>query len=42
VVLVSGYAERTVGEGVAGRGYVFLEKPFRMKALVAAVATPGS
>ena len=42
VVLVSGYAERAVGEGLAGRNYVFLEKPFRMKTLLAAVAGSGS
>jgi two-component system cell cycle sensor histidine kinase/response regulator CckA len=38
VILVSGYAEATVGEGLAGRGIRFLEKPFRMADLVAAVA----
>jgi two-component system cell cycle sensor histidine kinase/response regulator CckA len=38
VVLVSGYAERAVGDGVAARGYTFLEKPFAMKAMLAAVA----
>jgi two-component system cell cycle sensor histidine kinase/response regulator CckA len=38
VVLVSGYAEATVGEGLAGKGMRFLEKPFRMAALAAAVA----
>jgi len=42
VVLVSGYAERAVGEGVAGRGYTFLEKPFRMKALLATIEGSGS
>lgn len=42
VVLVSGYAERAVGEGLAGRHYVFLEKPFRMKTLLAALAGAGS
>ncbi|GGJ00617.1 ATP-binding protein [Neoroseomonas lacus] len=42
VVLVSGYAERAVGEGLAGRDYVFLEKPFRMKSLLAAIAGAGS
>ena len=39
VVLVSGYAEATVGEGLDGRGMRFLEKPFRMADLVAAVGT---
>ncbi len=38
VVLVSGYAAATVGEGLAGRGMRFLEKPFRMAELAAAVA----
>ncbi len=38
VVLVSGYAAATVGEGLAGTGVRFLEKPFRMAELVAAVA----
>jgi DNA-binding NtrC family response regulator len=38
VVLVSGYAAATVGEGLAGRGVRFLEKPFRMAELAAAVA----
>lgn len=38
VVLVSGYAEATVGEGLAGLGVRFLEKPFRMAELAAAVA----
>ncbi|WP_137124621.1 ATP-binding protein [Roseomonas sp. HF4] len=38
VILVSGYAAATVGEGLAGRGVRFLEKPFRMAELVAAVA----
>jgi len=38
VILVSGYAEATVGEGLAGRGVRFLEKPFRMAELLAAVA----
>ncbi|MBR0683103.1 response regulator [Roseomonas eburnea] len=38
VVLVSGYAEATVGDGLAGRGIRFLEKPFRMADLAAAVA----
>jgi two-component system cell cycle sensor histidine kinase/response regulator CckA len=42
VVLVSGYGERTVGEGLSGRRYAFLEKPFRMKALLAAVLGAGS
>ena len=42
VVLVSGYAERAVGEGVTGRGYTFLEKPFRMKALLATIEGSGS
>ncbi len=42
IILVSGYAERAVGEGVAGRGYSFLEKPFRMKALLAAIGTASS
>lgn len=42
VVLVSGYAERAVGDGVAARGYAFLEKPFRMKALVEVVGGVGS
>ncbi|MEO3474520.1 ATP-binding protein [Roseomonas sp. CAU 1739] len=37
VVLVSGYAERAVGEGLADRGYAFIEKPFRMKVLLAAI-----
>ncbi|NMJ41707.1 response regulator [Roseomonas sp. JC162] len=37
VILVSGYSEGTVGEGVAGLGIRFLEKPFRMAELVAAV-----
>lgn len=37
VVLVSGYAEATVGEGLGGRGMRFLEKPFRMADLIAAV-----
>jgi len=43
VVLASGYAERAVGEGLAGRGLRFLEKPFRMAELVSAVAeaVPG-
>lgn len=39
VVLVSGYAERAVGDGVASRGYIFLEKPFPMKALIAAISS---
>jgi two-component system cell cycle sensor histidine kinase/response regulator CckA len=38
VVLVSGYAAATVGEGLAGKGVRFLEKPFRMAELAAAVA----
>jgi len=38
VVLVSGYAAATVGEGLAGRGMRFLEKPFRMADLAAAVS----
>ncbi|MBR0671820.1 ATP-binding protein [Neoroseomonas soli] len=38
VVLVSGYAEATVGEGLSGLGIRFLEKPFRMADLAAAVA----
>jgi two-component system cell cycle sensor histidine kinase/response regulator CckA len=38
VVLVSGYAAATVGEGLAGKGVRFLEKPFRMADLAAAVA----
>jgi two-component system cell cycle sensor histidine kinase/response regulator CckA len=38
VVLVSGYAAATVGEGLAGRGMRFLEKPFRMAELAAAVS----
>jgi two-component system cell cycle sensor histidine kinase/response regulator CckA len=38
VVLVSGYAAATVGEGLAGKGVGFLEKPFRMGDLAAAVA----
>lgn len=38
VVLVSGYAEATVGEGLSGRGVRFLEKPFRMADLARAVA----
>ena len=42
VLLVSGYAERAVGEGLADRGYAFLEKPFRMATLVAAVGDAGS
>ena len=42
VVLVSGYAERAVGEGLAGRGYVFLEKPFRMKVLLTTLAGASS
>ncbi len=37
VVLVSGYAAATVGEGLAGKGVRFLEKPFRMADLAAAV-----
>lgn len=37
VVLASGYAERAVGEGVAERGFAFLEKPFRMATLLGAV-----
>lgn len=37
VILVSGYSEGTVGEGLAGLGIRFLEKPFRMAELVAAV-----
>jgi len=37
VVLISGYAEAVVGEGLAGRGIRFLEKPFRMAELAAAV-----
>jgi len=37
VVLVSGYAEATVGEGLSGRGVRFLEKPFRMADLARAV-----
>ena len=41
VVLASGYAERAVGEGLAGRGLRFLEKPFRRAELVAAVAEAG-
>lgn len=43
VVLASGYAERAVGEGLSGRGVRYLEKPFRMAELVAAVAeaVPG-
>ncbi len=39
VVLVSGYAAATVGEGLAGKGVHFLEKPFRMADLAAAVAS---
>ncbi|MBW6397307.1 response regulator [Roseomonas sp. HJA6] len=42
VVLASGYAERAVGEGVAERGFAFLEKPFRMAALLGAVAGSSS
>ena len=42
VVLVSGYAERAVGDGVAARGYTFLEKPFRMAALLGAVGGSSS
>ncbi len=42
VVLVSGYAERAVGEGVAARGYAYLEKPFRMKALLGLVGGSSS
>lgn len=38
VVLVSGYAAATVGEGLAGKGVRFLEKPFRMSELASAVA----
>jgi two-component system cell cycle sensor histidine kinase/response regulator CckA len=38
VVLVSGYAAATVGEGLSGKGVRFLEKPFRMAELAAAVA----
>jgi two-component system cell cycle sensor histidine kinase/response regulator CckA len=41
VILASGYAETAVGEGLAGRGVRFLEKPFRMAELVAAVAEAG-
>ncbi len=37
VILVSGYAEGAVGEGLSGLGVRFLEKPFRMADLVAAV-----
>ena len=37
VILVSGYSEGTVGEGLAGLSIRFLEKPFRMAELVAAV-----
>ena len=42
VVLVSGYAERAVGEGVAARGYTYLEKPFRMKTLIEVVGGSSS
>nr|WP_246521945.1 ATP-binding protein [Neoroseomonas terrae] len=42
VVLVSGYAERAVGEGLSGQSLVFLEKPFRMKALLEAIAGVSS
>jgi two-component system cell cycle sensor histidine kinase/response regulator CckA len=38
VVLVSGYAAATVGDGLAGRGARFLQKPFRLAELAAAVA----
>jgi two-component system cell cycle sensor histidine kinase/response regulator CckA len=38
VVLVSGYAAATVGEGLAGKGVRFLEKPFRMAELAEAVS----
>jgi two-component system cell cycle sensor histidine kinase/response regulator CckA len=37
VILVSGYSEGTVGEGLSGLGIRFLEKPFRMAELVTAV-----
>lgn len=42
VILASGYAERAVGDGVAERGFIFLEKPFRMAALISAVSGPSS